>query len=87
MNMAFIGDGTKLASYHPIRIYDIVGLTSKQQNAVHGCQPVLQHMNNGWVVGQDDELLFWIPLEHREDVKTLNLTVEYTFNLKLISNT
>jgi len=68
-NMAFIGDGTKLASYrdyHPIRIYDIVGLASKQRNAVHGYQPVPQDMNDGWVVGQDDELLFWVPLEHRE---------------------
>jgi len=67
-NMAFIGDGTKLASYHPIRIYDIVGLASKQRNAVHGYQPVPQDMNDGWVVGQDDELLFWVPLEHREDL-------------------
>jgi len=68
VNMAFIGDGTKLASYYPIRIYDIVGLASKQRNAVHGYEPVPQDMNDGWVVGQDDELLFWVPLEHREDL-------------------
>jgi len=67
-NVAFIGDGTKLASYHPIRIYDIVGLASKQRNAVHGYQPVPQDMNDGWVVGQDHELLFWVPLERREDL-------------------
>ena len=69
--MTFIGDGTKLASYHdddPIRIYDIVGLASKQRNAVHGYEPVPQDMNDGWVVGQDDESLFWVPLEHREDL-------------------
>jgi len=66
VNMAFIGDGTKLASYHPIRIYDIVELASKHRNAIHGYEPVLQDMNDGWVVGQDDELLFWVPLEHRE---------------------
>ena len=68
-NVAFIGDGTKLASYHdddPIRIYDIVGLASKQRNAVHGYQPVPQDMYDGWVVGQDYEFLFWVPLEHRE---------------------
>ena len=67
-NMAFIGDGTKLASYYPIRIYDIVGLASKHRNAIHGYQPVPQDMNDGWVVGQDDELLFWVPLEHRQDL-------------------
>jgi len=70
-SMTFIGDGTKLVSYrdnHPIRIYDIVGLASKQRNAVHGYQPVPQDMNDGCVVGQDDELLFWVPLEHREDL-------------------
>jgi len=65
-NVAFIGDGTKLASDHPIRIYDIVGLASKHQNAVHGYEPVPQDMNDGWVVGQDDESLFWVPLEHRK---------------------
>jgi len=69
--MAFIGDGTKLVSYrdnHPIRIYDIVGLASKHQNAMHGYEPVPQDVLNGWILGQDDELLFWVPLEHREDL-------------------
>jgi len=70
--MAFIGDGTKLASYrsyyHPIRIYDIVGLASKHQNASHAYEPVPQDMKDGWVVGQNDELLFWVPLEHRQDL-------------------
>ena len=67
--MTFIGDGTKLASYrdnHPIRIYDIVELASKHRNAIHGYEPVPQNMKDGWVVGQDHELLFWVPLEHRE---------------------
>jgi len=67
--MAFIGDGTKLASYHdnhPTRIYDIAGLTSKYRNAIHGYEPVLQDMKNGWV--EDHELLFWVPFEHREDL-------------------
>ena len=69
--MAFIGDGTKLVSYHnnhPTIIHDIVGLASKQRNAVHGYQPVLQDMEDGWMVGQDHELLFWVPLEHRKDL-------------------
>jgi len=69
--MAFIGDGTKLASYfyyHPIRIYDIVSLASKHQNASHAYEPVPQDMKDGWMVGQDHELLFWVPFEHREDL-------------------
>jgi len=69
MNMAFIGDGAKLASYrdyHLIRIHDIVDLAAKHRNAIHGYQPVPQDMNDGWVVGQDDGLLFWVPLEHRK---------------------
>jgi len=69
--MTFIGDGTKLASYRdyqPTRIYDIVSLASKHRNAIHGCEPVPRYFEDGWVVGQDDELLFWVPLEHREDL-------------------
>ena len=44
-----------------------MGLASKQRNAIHGYQPVPQDMKDGWVV-DDDELLFWVPLEHREDL-------------------
>jgi len=71
VNMAFIGDRTKLASYcnyGPTRIYDIVGLVSKHRNAIHGYESVPQGMQDGWMVGQDDELLFWVPSEHREDL-------------------
>jgi len=71
MNTAFIADGTKLVSYrdnHPIRIYNIVGLASKHQNAIHGYEPVPQDVKDGWVVGQDHDLLFWVPLEHRQDL-------------------
>jgi len=71
VNMAFIGDGTKLASYcdyRPTRIYDIVGLISKHRNAIHGYESVPQDMQDGWMVGQDDELLFWVPSKHREDL-------------------
>ena len=74
INMAFIGDGTKLASYsdsyatRTTRIYDTVGLAAKYRNVIHGYEPVPQGMKDGWMVGQDDELLFWVPLEHREDL-------------------
>jgi len=47
---------------------DLAVLPSHDKNAIHGYEPVLQYMNNGWVVGQDHELLFWVPLEHREDL-------------------
>jgi len=42
-NMAFIGDGTELASdsdSHSIRIHDIVDLAAKHWNAIHGYEPV-----------------------------------------------
>jgi len=68
-DMAFIGDGTKLASCYdipPITIYDIVGLAAKHRNAIHGHQPVPRDVKDGWVVGQGYELLFWVPPEHRE---------------------
>ena len=67
--MAFIRDGTRLMSYYyhgPNRIYNIADLTVKHRNATHGHQPVPRGMRDGWMVGQDDELLFWVPLEHRD---------------------
>jgi len=54
---AFIRDGTKLMSRYPIRIYDIADLTAEHRNTPH---------EYGWTVGQDNELLFWVPLEHRD---------------------
>jgi len=70
--MAFIQDVTKLASYYrdsdndTTRIYDIADLAAKHRNATHGYEPVPRYMRNGWMVGQDNELLFWVPLEHRK---------------------
>jgi len=59
----FTRDGTKLMSCYPIRIYEIVDLAAKHQNA----SPEYKRVpDDGWVVGQDNELLFWVPLEHRE---------------------
>ena len=63
-DMAFIRDGTKLVSCDPIRVHDIVGLTAKHQNATCGYEP--REMRDGWVVGQTNELLFWVPHEHRK---------------------
>jgi len=60
---ALIRDGTKLMSHYPIRIYDIADLAAKHRNAPHEYAPV---PSDGWMVGQGNELLFWVPLEHRE---------------------
>jgi len=59
---AFIRDGTKLISRDPIRIYDMADLAAKHRNAPHEYASVPR---DGWMVGQDDELLIWVPLEHR----------------------
>jgi len=50
-------------SHYPIRIYDIADLAAKHRNAPHEYAPV---PSDGWMVGQGNELLFWVPLEHRE---------------------
>jgi len=76
--MTFIGDGTKLASYsdsHTIRIHDIMDLAAKHGNVAHGYEPVPKYMKGGWMVGQVDELLFWVPLERREDLCLSHLEV------------
>jgi len=67
--MAFTRDGTKLATRarshiaDPIRIHD---LTAKRRNATDGYESVLQDIRDGWMISQDDESPFWVPLEHRE---------------------
>ena len=51
--MAFIRDGTKLATWvrphiaDPIRIHD---LTAKCRNATDGYEPVLQDIRDGWMI-------------------------------------
>ena len=49
-----------MVSYYPIRIYDIANLVAKYQY-----EPVPRDMRDGWMVGQNNELLFWVPSEHR----------------------
>jgi len=69
LDMAFTRDGTKLATWarshitDPIRIHD---LTAKRRNATDGYESVLQDIRDGWMISQDDESPFWVPLEHRE---------------------
>jgi len=70
-NMVFIRDGTKLAQYSRhfgLRIWDIADLTYEHWHSVHGYELILQGTGDGWIVGRDNEPLFWVPVEHRENL-------------------
>jgi len=70
-DMAFIRDGTKLAEYSSnfgLRIWDITHLTDEHWHSVHGYEFMPCEMTDGWVVGRDNERLFWVPVEHRENL-------------------
>ena len=72
--MAFIRDGTKLAQYSRdfgLRIWDIADLTDEHWHSAHGYEPMLRGMRDGWVMGQDNEPLFWVPVEHRKSLCVL----------------
>jgi len=69
--LAFIRDGTALAYYFPnigLRTWEIADLTAEHQHSTDGHELMMQGMIDGWVMGQDDEPLFWVPIEHRKDV-------------------
>ena len=69
--MAFIRDGTVLAYYSSgigMRTWEIIDLTAEHQHSTDGLELMMQGMRDGWVIGQDDEPLFWVPIEHRKDV-------------------
>jgi len=73
-DMVFIQDGTKLAQYScdlGLRIWDITHLTDEHWHSVHGYEFMPQGMTDGWVVGRDNEPLFWVPVEHRENLYVL----------------
>ena len=68
-DMVFIQDGTKLAQYSSdfgLRIWDIADLTDEHWNS--GYELMTCDMTDGWVVGLDNEPLFWVPVEHRESL-------------------
>jgi len=76
--MAFIRDGAVLAYYSDdigLRTWEIAdltaeiaSLTAEHQHSTDGHELMMQGMRDGWVIGQDDEPLFWVPIEHRKDV-------------------
>jgi len=70
-DMVFIRDGTKLAQYSSdlgLRIWDIADLTDEHWNSTHGYEPMTCDMTDGWVVGRDNQPLFWVPVEHRKSL-------------------
>jgi len=73
-DMAFIRDGTKLAQYSRdfgLRIWDITHLTDEHWHSVHGYEFMPCEMTDGWVVGRDNQPLFWVPVEHRGNLYVL----------------
>jgi len=73
-DMVFIRDGTKLAQYSRhfgLRIWNITHLTDEHWHSVHGYEFMPCEMTDGWVVGRDNERLFWLPVEHRKNLYVL----------------
>jgi len=69
--MEFIRDGTALAYYSSnigLRTWEIADLTAEHKHSTDGHELMMQGMRGGWVMGQDDKPLFWVPIEHRKDV-------------------
>ena len=70
-DMTFIRDGTKLAHYSSdfgLRIWDIADLADEHCNSTHGYELMTCDMTDGWVVGRDNQPLFWVPVEHRKNL-------------------
>jgi len=65
-DMAFIRDGSKLmTSMNPLIIQDTADLIVKHRD---GYKLNPRGMKDGWMIGQDNESLFWVPFEHRENL-------------------
>ena len=59
-------DGTKLmTSANPLIIRDTADLIVKHRD---GYKLIPRGMEDGWLIGQDNESLFWVPVEHRENL-------------------
>jgi len=67
--MTFIRDGTALAYCSPkfgLRIWNIADLVAEHWHSTHGYKLMSQAVVEGWVMGQDNKPLFWVPVEYRE---------------------
>jgi len=72
VKMMFVRDGTALAYYSRdfgLRVWDIAALTNEHRNSTDGYEHMLRGMTDGWMMGRDDEPLFWVPVEHREHLR------------------
>ena len=69
--VTFLQDGTALASYYDnfVRFWKIENLTTEHR---YSTEPTMQ---DGWMMSQDDEPLFWIPVENRRGLYVLSFKV------------
>ena len=70
--MALIRDGAMLACYSSyssgLKIWGIADLIAEHRHSILGYKLILRSMKDGWVMGRDDEPLFWVPVENRQDL-------------------
>ena len=60
-----------MAYYSPhlgLRTWDITDLMNEQWYSTHGYELILQDMADEWVIGQDNEILFWAPVKHKKNL-------------------
>ena len=69
-DIASICNRTKLIiSVHPFMIYDIVDLIEKHHNRY---KLNLRDIKDEQMIGQDNKLLFWVPVKHRKNICLLS---------------
>jgi len=77
-HLAFIRDGTALAYFshmYGLRIWNISDLITEDRRSTHGYELMMQGIRDGWMMSQDDEPLFWIPVENRRGLYVLSFKV------------
>jgi len=63
-----------LAYYAPdfaLRVCDMAGLMDEDWHSASGYEIRLQGMADGWVMSRDNEPLFWVLIEHRNNLYVL----------------
>jgi len=68
-HMVFIRDGAALANYYynsGVRIWEIADLSAEHRHSTDRYELMPQGIRDGWMMGQDNEPLFWVPVENRE---------------------
>jgi len=49
-----------------VRIWEIEDFTIEHRHSTHGYELMLQDIRDGWMMSQDNEPLFWVPVENRK---------------------